>query len=82
EKLTEFNHSEFNTEHAKHWQIEQYHRAIKQVCNIENFQVRGKQAIRIICLPPFVAMFNYNDLHRCNPSLIVIKFDANCSQMR
>lgn len=24
----------------------QYHRAIKQVCNIEHFQVRGRQAIK------------------------------------
>jgi hypothetical protein len=38
---------EFKTEqHDKHWHIEQYHRAIKQVCNIERFQVRTKTAIR------------------------------------
>ncbi|MDD2800763.1 MAG: hypothetical protein PHC94_06765 [Methylobacter sp.] len=28
------------------WQIEQYQRAIKQVCNIERFQVRSKGAIK------------------------------------
>ena len=31
--------------HDQHWQIEQYHRLLKQVCNIERFQVRSKQAI-------------------------------------
>ncbi|MFI3189818.1 MAG: IS701 family transposase, partial [Methylococcales bacterium] len=61
EKLTEFNHSEFNTEHAKHWQIEQYHRAIKQVCNIENFQVWGKQATKNHL---FAAICGYVQLQR------------------
>ena len=46
EKLTQFDRPAFDLEHGKHWQIEQYHRAIKQVCNIENFQVRGKQATK------------------------------------
>lgn len=32
--------------HDHHWQIEQYHRAIKQVCHIEHFQVRNEQSIR------------------------------------
>lgn len=32
--------------HDHHWQIEQYHRAIKQVCHIEHFQVRNEQPIR------------------------------------
>jgi hypothetical protein len=36
----------FTEQHDRHWQIEQYHRAIKQVCNIERFQVRSKTAIR------------------------------------
>lgn len=36
----------FTVQHDKHWHIEQYHRAIKQVCNIEHFQVRSKAAIR------------------------------------
>ena len=35
----------FTQQHDNHWKIEQYHRAIKQVCNIEHFQVRGKVAI-------------------------------------
>jgi len=35
----------FQTLHDLHWRIEQYHRMIKQVCNIEQFQVRGKVLI-------------------------------------
>lgn len=41
-----FNQRAFNEQHDRHWQIEQYHRAIKQVCNIERFQVRRKKAIK------------------------------------
>lgn len=41
-----FTHTEFHTLHDRHWHIEQYHRLIKQVCNIEKFQVRGKVPIR------------------------------------
>ena len=37
---------DFNQLHDKHWQIEQYHRTIKQVCNIESFQVRTKVAVK------------------------------------
>jgi hypothetical protein len=32
--------------HDQHWHIEQYHRAIKQVCHVEDFQVRGQGSIR------------------------------------
>ena len=46
EKLTHFDYAAFELEHHKHWQIEQYHRAIKQLCHIENFQVRSKQATK------------------------------------
>jgi len=36
----------FKQLHDRHWQIESFHRVIKQVCNIERFQVRNTQAIR------------------------------------
>ena len=36
----------FKQVHDHHWQIESFHRVIKQVCNIERFQVRDEQAIR------------------------------------
>lgn len=37
---------DFERVHAAHWSIERYHRAIKQACNIEKFQVRKKQQIK------------------------------------
>lgn len=40
-----FGLSAFQTLHGQHWQIEQYHRMLKQVCNVERFQVRGKVPI-------------------------------------
>ena len=36
----------FEKAHADHWLIETFHRAIKQVCNIEKFQVRNGRAIK------------------------------------
>ena len=44
-QLSSFDKTAFDEQHDRHWQIEQYHRAIKQVCNIERFQVRSKQPI-------------------------------------
>lgn len=41
-----FRQTDFQALHGQHWQIEQYHRMIKQVCHIEKFQVRGKVPIR------------------------------------
>lgn len=41
-----FQQADFQSLHDQHWQIEQYHRMIKQVCHIEKFQVRGKVPIR------------------------------------
>jgi hypothetical protein len=46
EKLSSINWTEFQKIHDQHWEIEQYHRALKQLCNIERFQVRESQAIR------------------------------------
>lgn len=37
---------DFNRVHDAHWGIERFHRAIKQVCNIERFQVRSENPIR------------------------------------
>lgn len=41
-----FEQPSFQKIHDQHWLIEQYHRMVKQVCNIEKFQVRGKVPIR------------------------------------
>ena len=38
--------AEFEKIHDQHWQIEQYHRAIKQVCHIEHSQVRAEAGVR------------------------------------
>jgi hypothetical protein len=37
---------EFKALHSTHWGIECYHRAIKQVCGIEQFMVRTTEAIK------------------------------------
>lgn len=44
-QLSNVDRAAFCVIHDLHWQIEQYHRAIKQVCNLEHFQVRSKIAI-------------------------------------
>lgn len=46
ENLNSITQDDFEKNHAEHWQIETFHRAIKQVCNIEKFQVRKSRAIR------------------------------------
>lgn len=75
EKLSQFDRAAFDLEHDKHWQIEQYHRAIKQVCNIEKFQVRGKQATKNHL---FAAIYGYVKLQR----LTTNKTIKNCYQIR
>jgi len=46
EALQQLSREAFKQVHSEHWQIECYHRVIKQVCNIERFFVRDEQAIR------------------------------------
>jgi len=46
EQLSGLNREEFERVHDTHWGIEQYHRVLKPVCNLEGFQVRTEQAIR------------------------------------
>ncbi|USE39559.1 transposase [Endozoicomonas sp. SCSIO W0465] len=41
-----FERNDFKQIHDQHWQIEQFHRAIKQVCHIEHFQVRSERPVR------------------------------------
>lgn len=50
---------DFDRLHDAHWGIERFHRAIKQVCNIERFQVRNENPIKnhIFCaLKAFVKL--------------------------
>jgi hypothetical protein len=49
EALNALPRSKFLNLHDCHWQIEPFHRVIKQVCNIERFQVRTKSAIKTHC---------------------------------
>jgi hypothetical protein len=44
-RLGHITETQFQRIHDHHWGIEQFHRAVKQVCNIEQFQVRDTQAI-------------------------------------
>lgn len=74
-KLSSFGRLEFEKLHDQHWQIEQYHRAIKQVCNIESFQVRGKVAVKNHI---FAAIFGYAKLQR----LRTIDMISNCYKLR
>ena len=41
-----FGRLDFQKLHDQHWGIEQYPRLLKQVCNVERFQVRGKTPIQ------------------------------------
>ena len=75
EKLSQFDRPAFDLEHDKHWQIEQYHRAIKQACNIEKFQVRGKQATKNHL---FAAIYGYVQLQRLTTTKVIM----NCYQIR
>ena len=59
EKIAEITRDEFITIHDTHWQIETFHRAIKQVCGICRFMVRDTYAIKthIFCsLQAFVKL--------------------------
>jgi len=45
EETDNLTYEDFKIIHDSHWNIEQFHRAVKQVCNIETFQVRKTQSI-------------------------------------
>ena len=53
----------------------QYHRAIKQVCNIESFQVGGKTAVKNHL---FAAICGYVELQR----LKAVDIISNCYKLR
>ena len=46
DQLPTITKMDFERVHRAHWHIERYHRAIKQVCNIEKFQVRKENQIK------------------------------------
>ncbi len=61
--------------HDQHWQIEQYHRTLKQVCHIEHFQVRQPTTIRN---PLFVAICDYVHLQRLRATDVI----RNCYRLQ
>jgi hypothetical protein len=46
EQLNQLTYSDFKVVHNNHWNIEQFHRAVKQVCNIEWLKNRTTQAVK------------------------------------
>jgi hypothetical protein len=75
ERLTDFNEDDFYEIHDKHWQIEQFHRVIKQVCHIEHFQVRAEVAIRNHI---FAALSGFIQLQR----MCISKLLRNCYRLQ
>ena len=56
--------------HDQHWNIEQYHRAIKQVCHIEHFQVRNERPIRNHI---FAAILSYVHLNLTGYPVLLVR---------
>jgi hypothetical protein len=73
--MSSFNRDRFLWLHDLHWQIEQYHRAVKQVCHIEHFQVRAMSAIRNHV---FASICGYVQLQR----LCLLDVLKNCYQLQ
>ena len=73
--LANFEKVDFQKLHDQHWQIEQYHRTIKQVCNIESFQVRNKTAVKNHI---FSAICGYVKLQQMRATDIIV----NCYQLQ
>jgi hypothetical protein len=48
EALKPLTRETFKQVHDRHWPIESFHRVIKQVCNIERFQVRDIAVISLV----------------------------------
>ena len=61
--------------HDQHWHIEQYHRALKQACHIEHFQVRQPTAIRNHL---FAAICGYVQLQRLQATDLL----GNCYRLQ
>ena len=70
-----FDRPAFLKLHDQHWQIEQYHRTLKQVCHIEHFQVRQPTAIRNHL---FAAICGYLQLQRLRATDVI----RNCYRLQ
>lgn len=74
-KWVAFNQAAFDKLHDQHWDIEQYHRTLKQVCHIESFQVRGKTAVKNHI---FASICGYVKLQK----LRAVDLISNCYQLK
>lgn len=63
-----FDRPAFLKLHDQHWQIEHYHRTLKQVCHIEHFQVRQPTAIHNHL---FAAICSYVQLQRLRVTEVI-----------
>ncbi len=70
-----FDRAVFLKLHDQHWQIEQYHRTLKQVCHIEHCQVRQPTAIRNHI---FAAICGYVQLQRLHANDVI----RNCYRLK
>jgi len=70
-----FSRAAFLKLHDQHWQIEQYHRTLKQVCHIEHCQVRQPTAIRNHI---FAAICGYVQLQRLRANDVI----RNCYRLK
>ncbi len=75
DQLAAFDRPAFVHRHDQHWQIEQYHRVLKQVCNIERFRVRRPLAIRNHI---FAALCGYVQLQQ----MCVTNIISNCYRLQ
>ena len=75
DQLAAFDRAAFVHRHDQHWQIEQYHRVLKQVCNIEHFCVRRPPAIRNHI---FAALCGYVQLQQ----MCVTNMISNCYRLQ
>ncbi len=75
DQLAAFDRAAFVHLHDQHWQIEHYHRVLKQVCNIEHFRVRRPLAIRNHI---FAALCGYVQLQQ----MCVTNMISNCYRLQ
>jgi hypothetical protein len=61
---------DFERVHTTHWSIERFHRAVKQVCNIERFQVRRENQIKnhIFCALKAFTSLEFLRFHKIIPN--------------
>ena len=68
EKICGFDRKNFEQIHSKHWQIELYTQAIKQVCHVEHFQVRNERPVRNHV---FAALCSYVQLQKMQATSVI-----------